>query len=146
MKNKNPSQLSANRTTLYAETPGITGIKTLMNNIKANYFKTSTSIGYIVTGILIFLLVILVLSCLFYTCRKRKEAASSDYIVSQNPPPQQYSHNSPLQYCQNPPQQYRQRAISTYGNQYYTALPNKDIRGRRKEQSNRCNNRSKSIY
>jgi hypothetical protein len=88
--------MKANRTTLYAETPGITGIKTLLNNIKEKYFKTKFSIGYILSGSLLALITLLIIGCSVHKYRNRS-SATSDYIVTETP---QYP----------------------YANQYYMAL------------------------
>jgi hypothetical protein len=87
--------MTANRTTLYAETPGITGIKTLMNNLKAKYFKTNTSPGYIFVGSVILAFVLLILFCCACTFFKRRKAHENDYYVSQAP---QYVPVSPNAY------------------------------------------------
>jgi hypothetical protein len=122
--------MTANRTTLYAETPGITGIKTVMNNLKAKYFKTRTSPGYIFVGSVILALVLLILFCCVCTYFKRRKRAENDYYVSQPP---QYAPISP--------------------NAYYMSLASKELRASStRRSSTRANyqqhrpSRSKSIY
>lgn len=68
---------------MYSETPGIVGINTLIRNVKAKYFKTKTSVGYIVIGIAILIVTVLLSTCFVYKYKKKKAAASEYYLDEQ---------------------------------------------------------------
>jgi hypothetical protein len=140
--------MTANRTTLYEETPGITGIKTIMNNLKEKYFKTNTGSGYIFVGVCFLVVLSLVVCCATcsYVRSRKRDLENTYYMGDLTLPLQSQAHLHQL-----PPLQVHHPNLPP-PNTYYMPI-NKELRGQSMRRASthansnkRVGSRSKSIY